>query len=87
MSMPTFVDLQGFIVNKKFIVKEVAVLKRDLILDTALYICATRVLFPDPSITAGNISRVLLQEVVLQKVMLQKMVLQEVMLQGAKRIS
>ena len=32
MSMPTFVDLQGFIVNKKFIVKEVAVLKQGTIL-------------------------------------------------------
>jgi len=27
MPVPTFVDLQGFIVNKKFIVKEVAMLK------------------------------------------------------------
>ena len=32
MSMPTFVDLQGFIVNKKFIVKEVAVLKQGIVL-------------------------------------------------------
>ena len=30
--MPTFVDLQGFIVNKKFIVKEVAVLKQGIVL-------------------------------------------------------
>ncbi|KYN36167.1 hypothetical protein ALC56_09480 [Trachymyrmex septentrionalis] len=30
--MPTFVDLQGFIVNKKFIVKEVAVLKQGTVL-------------------------------------------------------
>ncbi|KYN42557.1 hypothetical protein ALC56_03016 [Trachymyrmex septentrionalis] len=32
MSMPTFVDLQGFIVNKKFIVKEVTVLKQGIVL-------------------------------------------------------
>ncbi|EGI58631.1 hypothetical protein G5I_13253 [Acromyrmex echinatior] len=32
MSMPTFVDLQRFIVNKKFIVKEVAVLKQGTVL-------------------------------------------------------
>ena len=32
MLMPTFVDLQGFIVNKKFIVKEVAVLKQGTVL-------------------------------------------------------
>ena len=32
MSVPTFVDLQGFIVNKKFIVKEVAVLKQGTVL-------------------------------------------------------
>ncbi|KYM83279.1 hypothetical protein ALC53_06242 [Atta colombica] len=30
--VPTFVDLQGFIVNKKFIVKEVAVLKQGTVL-------------------------------------------------------
>ncbi|KYN35820.1 hypothetical protein ALC56_09844 [Trachymyrmex septentrionalis] len=32
MSIPTFVDLQEFIVNKKFIVKEVAVLKQGTVL-------------------------------------------------------
>ncbi|KYN14519.1 hypothetical protein ALC57_13273 [Trachymyrmex cornetzi] len=32
MLVPTFVDLQGFIVNKKFIVKEVAVLKQGTVL-------------------------------------------------------
>ncbi|KYN15205.1 hypothetical protein ALC57_12580 [Trachymyrmex cornetzi] len=32
MVIPTFVDLQGFIVNKKFIVKEVAVLRGGTIL-------------------------------------------------------
>ncbi|KYN22599.1 hypothetical protein ALC57_05000 [Trachymyrmex cornetzi] len=32
MLVPTFVDLQGFIVNKKFIVQEVAVLKQGTIL-------------------------------------------------------
>ncbi|KYN17529.1 hypothetical protein ALC57_10178 [Trachymyrmex cornetzi] len=32
MLVPTFVDLQGFIVNKKFIVKEVAVLKQGAVL-------------------------------------------------------
>ncbi|EGI68552.1 hypothetical protein G5I_02785 [Acromyrmex echinatior] len=32
MLVPTFVDLQGFIVNKKFIVKEVAVLKQGIVL-------------------------------------------------------
>ncbi|EGI58597.1 hypothetical protein G5I_13291 [Acromyrmex echinatior] len=32
MLVPTFVDLQGFIVNKKFIVKEVAVLKQGNVL-------------------------------------------------------
>ena len=32
MSVPMFVDLQGFIVNKKFIVKEVAVLKQEIVL-------------------------------------------------------
>jgi len=32
MLVPTFVDLQGFFVNNKFIVKEVAVLKQGTIL-------------------------------------------------------
>ena len=32
MLVPTFVDLQGFIVNKKFIVKEIAVLKQGAVL-------------------------------------------------------
>jgi len=32
MPVPTFVDLQGFIVNKKFIVKEVAMLKQEIVL-------------------------------------------------------
>jgi len=32
MPVPTFVDLQEFIINKKFIVKEVAVLKQETIL-------------------------------------------------------
>ncbi|KYN15183.1 hypothetical protein ALC57_12592 [Trachymyrmex cornetzi] len=32
MLVPTFVDLQGFIVNKKFIVKKVAVLKQGTVL-------------------------------------------------------
>ena len=32
MVIPTIVDLQGFVVNKKFIVKEVAVLKQGTVL-------------------------------------------------------
>ncbi|KYN10995.1 hypothetical protein ALC57_16847 [Trachymyrmex cornetzi] len=32
MLVPTFVDLQGFIINKKFIVKELAVLKQGTVL-------------------------------------------------------
>jgi len=32
MIIPTFIDLQGFVVNKKFIVKEVAVLKQGTVL-------------------------------------------------------
>ncbi|EGI66635.1 hypothetical protein G5I_04824 [Acromyrmex echinatior] len=32
MFVPTFVNLQGFIVNKKLIVKEVAVLKQEIVL-------------------------------------------------------
>jgi len=32
MLVPTFMDLQGFIVNKKFIMKEVAVLKQGTVL-------------------------------------------------------
>jgi len=32
MVIPTFVDLQGFVVEEKFIVKEVAVLKRGTVL-------------------------------------------------------
>ncbi|KYN10237.1 hypothetical protein ALC57_17635 [Trachymyrmex cornetzi] len=32
MAIPTFVDLQGFIINKKFIVKKVAVLREGTIL-------------------------------------------------------
>jgi len=32
MAISTFVDLKGFIVNKKFIVKEVAVLKQGTVL-------------------------------------------------------
>ncbi|KYM76728.1 hypothetical protein ALC53_12823 [Atta colombica] len=32
MPVPTFVDLQGFNVNKKFIVKEVAMLKQEIVL-------------------------------------------------------
>ena len=35
--MPTFVDLQGFIVNKKFIVKEVVVLKQEIVLTLHFY--------------------------------------------------
>ncbi|KYN17755.1 hypothetical protein ALC57_09944 [Trachymyrmex cornetzi] len=38
MVVPTFADLQGFIVNKKFIVKEVAVLRRGTILTHTHYI-------------------------------------------------
>jgi len=37
MLVPTFVDLQGFIVNKKFIVKEVGMLKQGSILTHYFY--------------------------------------------------
>ncbi|KYQ51411.1 hypothetical protein ALC60_09490, partial [Trachymyrmex zeteki] len=37
--MPTFVDLQGFVVGKKFIVKEVAVLRRGAILTHYIFSC------------------------------------------------
>lgn len=35
--IPTFVDLQGFIVNEKFIVKEVAILKHGVVLTHYIY--------------------------------------------------
>ncbi|KYN10283.1 hypothetical protein ALC57_17580, partial [Trachymyrmex cornetzi] len=37
--VPTFVDLQGFIVEKKFIVKEVAVLRKGAILSHYIFTC------------------------------------------------
>jgi len=36
---PTFIDLQGFIVEKKFIVKEVAVLRKGAILSHYIFTC------------------------------------------------
>ncbi|KYN14911.1 hypothetical protein ALC57_12874 [Trachymyrmex cornetzi] len=39
MTVPTFVDLQGFIVGKKFIVKEVAVLRKGAILSHYIFTC------------------------------------------------
>ncbi|KYN06407.1 hypothetical protein ALC62_02650 [Cyphomyrmex costatus] len=36
--MPTFVDLQGFVVNKRFVVKEVAVLKKGTILTHYIFL-------------------------------------------------
>ncbi|KYN26858.1 hypothetical protein ALC57_03759 [Trachymyrmex cornetzi] len=39
MIVPTFVDLQGFIVGKKFIVKEVAVLRKGAILSHYIFTC------------------------------------------------
>ncbi|CAL1685129.1 unnamed protein product [Lasius platythorax] len=39
MSVPTFVDLQGFILNKQFIVKEAAILRRGFILSHYFFAC------------------------------------------------
>jgi hypothetical protein len=39
MSVPTFVDLQGFIFNKRFIVKEAAVLRRGFIVSHYFFAC------------------------------------------------
>ncbi|KYN00154.1 hypothetical protein ALC62_09088 [Cyphomyrmex costatus] len=39
MIMPTFVDLQGFVVDKKFIVKEVAVLRRGTVITHYIFSC------------------------------------------------
>jgi len=40
MTIPTFVDLQGFIVEKKFVVKEVAVLRKGAILSHYIFTCS-----------------------------------------------
>jgi len=37
MIIPTFVDLQGFIVEKKLVVKEVAVLRKGAILSLIIF--------------------------------------------------
>ncbi|KYM97147.1 hypothetical protein ALC62_12175 [Cyphomyrmex costatus] len=39
MIVPTFVDLQGFVVDKKFIVKEVAVLRRGTVITHYIFSC------------------------------------------------
>ncbi|KYM98822.1 hypothetical protein ALC62_10452, partial [Cyphomyrmex costatus] len=39
MTIPTFVDLQGFIVGKKFIAKEVAMLREGTILSHYIFTC------------------------------------------------
>jgi hypothetical protein len=39
MSVPTFVDLQGFILNNHFIVKEAAILRRGFILSHYFFAC------------------------------------------------
>ncbi|KYN50187.1 hypothetical protein ALC62_03755 [Cyphomyrmex costatus] len=39
MIIPTFVDLQGFVVDKKFIVKEVAVLRRGTVITHYILSC------------------------------------------------
>ncbi|KYN16533.1 hypothetical protein ALC57_11194 [Trachymyrmex cornetzi] len=39
MIMPTFVNLQGFIIGKKFVMKEVAVLRRGAILPHYIFKC------------------------------------------------
>jgi len=39
MTIPTFVDLQEFIVEKKFIVKEVAMLRKRAILSHYIFTC------------------------------------------------
>ena len=39
MSVPTFVDLQGFLVGMKFVVKEVAVLRKGRILTHHIFTC------------------------------------------------
>ncbi|KYN01369.1 hypothetical protein ALC62_07842 [Cyphomyrmex costatus] len=39
MIIPTFVDLQGFVVDKKFIVKEVAVLRRGTVITHYIFSC------------------------------------------------
>ncbi|KYN05846.1 hypothetical protein ALC62_03221 [Cyphomyrmex costatus] len=39
MIVPTFVDLQGFVVEKKFIVKEVAVLRRGTVITHYIFSC------------------------------------------------
>jgi len=37
MSLPTFVDLQGFIVDETFVVKEFAVLKEEYVLSHYIF--------------------------------------------------
>jgi len=39
MTIPTFVDLQEFIVGKKFVVKEVTVLRKGAILSHYIFMC------------------------------------------------
>ncbi|EGI70384.1 hypothetical protein G5I_00857 [Acromyrmex echinatior] len=39
MTIPTFVDLQGFIIGKKLVVKEVAVLRKGAILSHYIFTC------------------------------------------------
>ncbi|KYN03310.1 hypothetical protein ALC62_05848 [Cyphomyrmex costatus] len=39
MIIPTFVDLQGFVVDKKFIIKEVAVLRRRNVITHYIFSC------------------------------------------------
>ena len=39
MTIPTFLDLQGFIVEKKFIMKEVVVLRKGAILSHYIFTC------------------------------------------------
>ncbi|KYN29551.1 hypothetical protein ALC57_00999 [Trachymyrmex cornetzi] len=39
MAVPTFVDLQGFIIGNKFIVKEVVVLRKGAILSRYIFTC------------------------------------------------
>ncbi|KYN21770.1 hypothetical protein ALC57_05852 [Trachymyrmex cornetzi] len=40
MIMPTFVNLQGYIIGKKFVVKEVAILRRGAILSHYIFTCS-----------------------------------------------
>jgi len=39
MTIPTFVDLQGFIVGKKFVVKEVAMFRKGAIFTHYIFMC------------------------------------------------